>query len=251
MNKRNYEKKNIVSSYAHSLLQKPEERILEKYRKNILGKRVLDVGCGAGRTTSYLNDLSKSYTGIDYSFEMIEVCRERFKHVPFIHGDVRNMYMFKDGSCDFVMFAYNGIDSISHEDRIMGLREINRVLCQNGLFVFSTHNRNHRNAITCPGFPFSFDPHTLRKNIFKFVKSICNHRKQKKKQKFEKKYAIINDRAHNYAMLTYYIDKKNQRSQLREVGFDVVEMYDTFGNVLEDNSYDGDSAWIYYVTQKL
>jgi len=251
MNKRNYEKKHIVSSYAHSLLQKPEEMILEKYREIILDKRVLDIGCGAGRTTSYLNDLSKSYTGIDYSYEMIEMCRERFENVSFIHGDVRNMNMIKDESCDFVMFAYNGLDSICHEGRLTGLREIKRVLCQNGLFVFSAHNRNHRNAITCPGASFSLDPHTLLKNITKLVKSVCNHTRQKKKQKFEKEYAIINDRAHNYAMLTYYIDKESQRSQLREVGFDVVEMYDTSGNVLEDNSYDGDSAWIYYVAQKL
>ena len=251
MNKINYEKKHIVSSYAHSLLQKPEERILEKYRENILDKRVLDIGCGAGRTTSYLNDLSKSYTGIDYSYEMIEVCRERFENLSFIHGDVRNMNMMKDGSCDFVIFAYNGLDSISHEGRLMGLKEINRVLCQNGLFVFSAHNRNYRYASMYPGFAFSHDPHILLKNIIKFVKSIYNHTRQKKKQQFEKEYAIINDRAHNYAMLTYYIDKKSQKSQLREVGFDVVEMYDTSGNVLEDNDYDGNSAWIYYVAQKL
>ncbi|MDR4499339.1 MAG: class I SAM-dependent methyltransferase [Candidatus Scalindua sp.] len=251
MNKRNYEKKHIVSSYAHSLLQTPEERILEKYRENILDKRVLDIGCGAGRTTSYLNDLSKSYTGIDYSFEMIEMCRKRFEHVSFIHGDVRNMNMIKDKSCDFVIFAYNGLDSISHEGRLMGLREINRVLCQNGLFVFSAHNRNHRYAITYPGFAFSTDPHILLKNIIKFIKSILNHTRQKKKQQFENEYAIINDRAHNYSMLTYYIDKKSQKSQLREVGFDIVEMYDTSGNVLEDNDYDGNSAWIYYVAQKL
>ncbi|MCP5004292.1 MAG: class I SAM-dependent methyltransferase [Planctomycetes bacterium] len=250
MNRRNYGKTHIVSCYIHSQLQKPEAIIFDKYQAHISGKRVLDIGCGAGRTTSHLYNLSNNYTGIDYSFEMIDVCRERFKDVSFIHGDARNLNMLEDGVYDFVLFAYNGLDSVCHEGRLKGIREIYRVLSQNGLFVFSAHNRNHRDAISRPAITFALDPHKMIDNVKRFVISTQNHTRNRKKQQFKRDYSILNDRAHDFAMLTYYIDKNNQVSQLANMGFDVIEMFDVFGNVLEHSSYDGDSAWIYYVARK-
>ncbi|MDR4506129.1 MAG: class I SAM-dependent methyltransferase [Candidatus Scalindua sp.] len=250
MNRRNYGKRHVVSCYAHSLLQKPETLILEKYQEYILGKCVLDLGCGAGRTAPHLYNLSKNYTGIDYSFEMIEVCRERFKELCFVHGDVRNLNMIEDGSSDFVLFAYNGLDSVSHEGRLIGLREIYRVLRKNGLFVFSSHNRNHRDAISRPSITFTLHIYPMINNIIQFALSTYNHTRNKKKEQCNEEYSILNDRAHNYSMLTYYIDRKNQISQLAKIGFDVIEMFDTSANVLEHDSDDGDSAWIYYVARK-
>jgi len=250
MNKIQYEKKHVVSSYAHAKLQSPEVMILAKYRENIQDKHVLDIGCGAGRTTAHLRDLCKDYTGLDYSFDMIEACKKRFEAVRFIHGDVRDMSIFEDRMFDFVLFAYNGLDSVCHEDRLKGLREIHRVLRQDGLFVFSAHNKNHRNAISRPKMTFTLDPYTQYRNLIDFVRSTYNHLRKRKHQQFNGEYSIINDRAHYYAMLTYYIDKENQISQLRETGFETIEMYDTSGNILNVDSDDGDSAWIYYVTGK-
>jgi hypothetical protein len=88
-------------------------------------------------------------------------------------------------------------------------------------------------------------------NLVKFFKSTRNRLRNKNHQVFHKQYAIINDVAHNYAMLTYYIDKVNQLSQLDDVGFETIEMYDTLGNMLNLDSDDTDSAWIYYVARKI
>ena len=78
-----------------------------------------------------------------------------------------------------------------------------------------------------------------------------NHLRNKNQQVFKDQYAIINDVAHNYAMLTYYIDKVNQIKQLEDVGFETIDMYDTLGNMLFQDSDDQDSAWIYYVAKEL
>ena len=252
MNKKKYENKNIVSSYVKMTLQNPEVMILVNHREFIVDKHVLDIGCGTGRTTAILKNLSNSYIGLDYSLEMIESCKERFKNVKFIHGDVRNMSKeFKDQECDFIMFSFNGLDSINHADRLQGLLEIYRVLKRDGLFVFSSHNRNHRYAISRPKMKLSMTPGKLMKNINNFSKSMCNFIRNKSSQQFMKEYAIINDVAHNYAMLTYYIDKLNQVSQLEAIGFETIEMYDTLGNKLDSSSDDKDSAWIYYVARKI
>ncbi len=250
MNKRNYEKKSIVSSYIKTTLQNPEVMILVKHRESIIGKHVLDIGCGSGRTTAILKNLSSGYIGLDYSLEMIESCRQRFENVHFIHGDVRKMDEFKDGEFDFVMFSFNGLDSINHDDRLKGLREIRRALKQDGLFVFSSHNRNHRYAISHPKIEFSTTPCKQAGNFTKFFKSIRNRLRNKNHQEFNEQYAIINDVAHNYAMITYYIDKANQIKQLEDMGFETIEMYDTLGNMLNLDSDDSNSAWIYYVARK-
>jgi ubiquinone/menaquinone biosynthesis C-methylase UbiE len=251
MNKKKYESKSVVSSYINMRLQNPEVMILVKYRESIAGKHVLDVGCGSGRTTAILKNLSNGYVGLDYSLDMIESCRKRFEGVRFLHGDVRGMNEFKDEEFDYVMFSFNGLDSINHEDRLKGLREIYRVLKQDCLFVFSSHNRNHRYAISRPEIEFSMMPCRQAGNFIKYLKSTCNRLRNKNYQVFEEQYAIINDVAHNYAMLTYYIDKVNQLKQLEDMGFETIEMYDTLGNTLDINSDDADSAWIYYVARKI
>jgi ubiquinone/menaquinone biosynthesis C-methylase UbiE len=251
MNRKKYESKSVVSSYINMRLQNPEVMILVKHRESIVDKHVLDIGCGSGRTTAILKNLSSGYIGLDYSLEMVESCRRRFENVRFIHGDVREMNEFKDEEFDYVMFSFNGLDSINHEDRLKGLREIRRVLKQDGLFVFSSHNRNHRYAISHPKMEISMTPCIQAGNLVKFFKSTRNRLRNKNHQVFHEQYAIINDVAHNYAMLTYYIDKVNQLSQLDDVGFETIEMYDTLGNMLNLDSDDTDSAWIYYVAKKI
>ena len=251
MNREKYESKSVVSSYINMRLQNPEVMILVKHRESIAGKHVLDIGCGSGRTTAILKNLSSGYIGLDYSLEMVESCRKRFENVRFIHGDVREMDEIKDGEFDYVMFSFNGLDSISHEDRLKGLREIRRVLKQDGLFVFSSHNRNHRYAISRPKMEFSKTPCKQAGDFIKYFKSTRNRFRNKNHQVFNEQYAIINDVAHNYAMLTYYIDKVNQVKQLEDLGYETIEMYDTLGNMLNLDSDDKDSAWIYYVARKI
>lgn len=250
INKRHFETKQIVSSYDHTNLQKPELMIMIKYRDDILDKHVLDIGCGAGRTTFLLQILCSDYTGIDYSYNMIESCRKKYETLHFIHGDVRDMSVFENETYDFVLFSFNGLDSIYHEDRLRGLQEIHRVLKPNRLFVFSSHNRNYRNAISRPRMSYSLTPCIQVKKIIDFFKSTYNYSRNKGKQRFEKEYSIINDVAHNHSLLIYYIDKKCQISQLKQMGFELIEMYDTNGITLDLDSDDSNSAWIYYVARK-
>ena len=164
INKELYERKDIAAIYAYNNkrgLQPPEEAIFHKYRENICGKRVLDIGCGTGRTTPYLVNLATKYTGVDYSCEMIEFCKNTFKDIEdisFILCDVRNMSIFEDNEFDFVLFSYNGLDCICHEDRLKALSEIHRVLREKGLFVFSSHNINYRNIHSHPKLKFAVKP---------------------------------------------------------------------------------------------
>lgn len=57
----------------------------------ISGKNILDVGCGRGDFFGYLhniNNIPKSYTGIDIMKESIEFGKENYVDANFVHGDL-------------------------------------------------------------------------------------------------------------------------------------------------------------------
>lgn len=92
MNKRNYQNKNIVASYNNMTLQNPEVMILVKHSESIVDKHVLDIGCGGGRTTAILKNLSSGYIGLDYSLEMIESCKKKISQLEDMGFETIEMY---------------------------------------------------------------------------------------------------------------------------------------------------------------
>lgn len=250
INKRCYEKKRTVLEYALTALQIAEVMIFIKYKEYIADRQVLDIGCGAGRTTLPLAKLSKHYIGMDFSLDMIALCKEKFANTTFLHHDVRNMETFEDDTFDFVLFSYNGLDSMGNNNRLKTLKEIHRILKKDGVFVFSSHNRNYRLENSFPRMSFAPCPYVQAKLFAKYFSSVINFLKNKRREQFNETYAIINDKAHSYALLTYYINKNNQLLQNKDIGLETVEMYDIFGNTLHPGDSDNHSAWIYYVTKK-
>ena len=108
-NRLTWENKETVSEYSQDAgLQTPEALIFLKHKEELWGKRILDIGCGGGRTSRILTHATESYTGIDYSEAMIRSCRKRFDKGSFLQLDVRDMHAFKSEQFDFVLFSFNG-----------------------------------------------------------------------------------------------------------------------------------------------
>lgn len=251
INKKAYETKRAIVSYASPRLQIPEVMVLVKYKEQLWGRNVLDVGCGGGRIAVFLRQFKGVYTGIDYSSRMIEFCRAKFRELRFIEGDVRDMSEFEDEEFDFVLFAYNGIDSMNHEGRLCALHEIRRVLKKDAVFAFSSHNINYWNTANySPRIKLSYNPFRQLKNAVDYGMSTYNHLRNRKYQEFHTNYSIVNGISHNFGVLNYHIDKKIQISQLTDAAFETIEMYDLDGNTLGVDDDDRNSPWIYYVTRK-
>lgn len=251
VNKNTYESPKTVSLYTDGPIQLAELRLLIRHKDAYWGKRLLDVGCGGGRTTEFLRHCTGDYCGIDYSSSMVEHCRRRFPDARCEHCDVRDMSCFDGGSFDCVIFSNNGLDSLGHDDRMAGLREINRVLVDGGLFVFSTHNKNYEHAVTRPKLTLSWDPVRQARELFRFATHCRNHMRNRSFEQFEDDYWILNDRAHSYTLLTYYITQTEQVAQLKAVGFDALEIYNRRGELLPLASADRTSSWLYYVARKI
>jgi SAM-dependent methyltransferase len=102
--------------------------------------RILDLGCGAGRTTHFLHDWGADVIGVDISPELIRQAQRRAPEIDFRVGDAARLD-FDDSMFDAVVFSYNGLDCLfPKERRLQAIAEISRVLRREGQFIFSHHN---------------------------------------------------------------------------------------------------------------
>ena len=103
----------------------------------IAGRRVLDAGCGAGRTSSWLAEQGAEVVGVDASPEMVRLARGRVPSGTFSVGDLAEPLPFADCSFDA---AVAGLVMHYLRDWVPTLRELRRVLRPDGAFVLSTHH---------------------------------------------------------------------------------------------------------------
>ena len=135
-----YRNPKVVSHYAAlDYLTACERLLFNTYLTP--GMAILDMGVGGGRTTPYLSRKASRYVGVDYSDEMIRLCRDKFPPLEFLVADASDLSAFADRSFDAIVFSFNGLDCLSPEpQRWACLRECGRVLREGGVFVFSSHN---------------------------------------------------------------------------------------------------------------
>jgi ubiquinone/menaquinone biosynthesis C-methylase UbiE len=135
-----YRNPEVVSHYASlDYLTACERHLFDTYLTP--GMAILDMGVGGGRTTPYLFRKASRYVGVDYSDEMVHLCRDKFPQLEFLVADASDLSKFSDGSFDAIVFSFNGLDYLfPEEQRWKCLRECERVLRTGGVFVFSSHN---------------------------------------------------------------------------------------------------------------
>jgi ubiquinone/menaquinone biosynthesis C-methylase UbiE len=105
------------------------------------GMAILDIGVGGGRTVPFLASIAGRYVGVDYSGEMIAICHQKFPDLEFHTANAADLSLFGEHSFDVVVMAFNSMDYvIPDESRFSCLREIGRVLSNEGLLIFSSHN---------------------------------------------------------------------------------------------------------------
>lgn len=128
-----------VATHDKDTLRGGEAYCMETY----LHGKILDLGCGTGRTTAHLARTC-TVVGIDYSKSMIARAREKHPTIDFRVMDVRSL-AFPDGSFDGALFSFNGIDYLyPFRERILALREIRRVVKKGGVFIYTSHTLRRR-----------------------------------------------------------------------------------------------------------
>jgi ubiquinone/menaquinone biosynthesis C-methylase UbiE len=253
-NQKTYTSRRIVQHYAQlKMLQPAEQTILDLLQGQMANMKMLDVGVGGGRTTQHFSRFVQEYVGIDYSADMIAACQKRFSALSpalaFKVCDARDMSQFADNSFDFILFSFNGIDSISHRDRLKVLEEVSRVGKPGGYFFFSSHNLqgmerelNWRNQV-------SLNPVTTYVNLVMLALLRLFNYPIGLDQLRDSAYKVIKDESHNFRLKNYYIRPQEQVKQLSP-NFSNIRIY-SWRNGLEitDESvlYSNTDMWFYYL----
>ncbi len=252
-NLKTYSTSDVVNYYQYlQQLQPAEETIIKLLKNKLSNMRMLDLGVGGGRTTKHFFPLVQDYIGVDYSVDMIDACQKRlsqsYPSIKLRLGDARNLSQFEDNSFDFILFSFNGLDYISHEDRLKALQEISRVGKSGGYFFFSSH---HLQAIE-KAFEWqhhlSFNPFKTYVNLIMFAflrgfNASINYPTIK-----ENNYALLRDESHNFRLQTYYIRASEQIKQLEPLFTDIKVYSWKTGLELTTNNkmIDCSDMWLYY-----
>jgi ubiquinone/menaquinone biosynthesis C-methylase UbiE len=247
-----YRRLDVVDYYATTSGLTTAERVLfERLRPHIEGKKVLDIGIGTGRTTPHLAAMSGHYIGFDYSPEMVHRARELHPGLEILECDARDLSRFGPMAFDFILFSFNGIDSVSHADRQVVLKQVWNALRPGGVFMFSAHNlaSTRTSAFSLKNINWTLHPIEFLGGCRYYLKGVLNHLSARGQQVRTTDYALLTERAANYQYLNYYISKALQVEQLERAGFENVEIFTEQGQPTRVQNVDRD-RWIYYITRK-
>jgi ubiquinone/menaquinone biosynthesis C-methylase UbiE len=191
-NKESLNKKVYDTSESVQHFDKLNDEGLFKIESEIAGKyfrgKILDLGCGCGRTTLDLIKQNYDVIGVDISKNMIDYAKKKYPYPDTFQVGNACKLDFPENTFDTVFFSYNGIDYIYPESkRIQALKEIDRVLKPYGKFVFSSHNPK--------ALWFKPRPRFIMRNILRFT--LCS------KYKYEKQPIG--------SLYTYYASPKKQK----------------------------------------
>ncbi len=118
-----------------------EYKLLCKHCGNLMGKRILDVGCGTGMYSIRFANMGAHVTAIDPSNKMLSIAKEKTKHfvvpIHFIESAAEDL-PFQNNSFD-VVFACSSLEFV--EDLGQTMEELHRVLSPGGKAIFGVLNK--------------------------------------------------------------------------------------------------------------
>lgn len=248
-----YQLDTIVKVYqkANDLLG-PEQAMIDRFKNQWKNWRVLDIGIGTGRTTRYFAPISKEYVGVDYAESMVQASAETYQHlgaqVKIQFGDVRSMPEFETGYFDFVMFSYNGLDSISHEERLQALAEMKRIGKKGGYLFFSSHNLQY--IPNMYKIKYNNSPLYLAYRFYRLGKLIYHNGLPGKYKNMD--YTVIRDDVHQFRMKHYYAKPQVIVEQLKGLGLKNIRVFSskTADEINLDNLASAvQHPWLHYLCE--
>ncbi len=96
---------------------------------------VLEIGCGTGKNTEFLQTIAEKLIGADFSVEMLALAKQKITagNVEFRQLDLRESWDFADDSFDLITCSL-ALEHIENLGFIFA--EVNRVLRSGGKFYF-------------------------------------------------------------------------------------------------------------------
>jgi SAM-dependent methyltransferase len=108
---------------------------------------ILDFGCGCGRMTRWLSDLSRPQIhACDYNRELVDWCDANLGFARACTTDLNPPLPYADGSFD-ILYAYSVLTHLSTELASQWLMEFKRLVKPGGLVWFTVHGEAYRDRL--------------------------------------------------------------------------------------------------------
>jgi SAM-dependent methyltransferase len=203
----------------------------------VRGQPAIDIGVGTGRTVSLMRLLTDDYVAVDYSPEMVSACRRNHPTVDVRTSDVRDLAGFDDGRYGLVLFSFNGIDNVSHEERPLALRQLFRVARPGGWMMLSTHNVDGPSHGEVPwrGYPSS-GPLWYRAirwlarlplNLPRHARRWRNWRRNRSLNRAGNGWSEHTSAPHEFGLVQHYVSLDALLAEVAQAGFTSIEVYDS------------------------
>jgi len=111
--------------------------LVEQQALQLVRGNVLDVGCGAGSHSLYLQQQKLNVTAIDISEGAIAVCKKR----GVTNAQTQNIYELKHGKYDTILLLMNGCGIIGKLDNFAKfLKQLKRLVHKDGQVLLDSSN---------------------------------------------------------------------------------------------------------------
>jgi SAM-dependent methyltransferase len=223
------------------------------------GTRVLDLGVGGGRTTSFLAEAGASYLGLDVTPAMVEDARKRFPDADLRVGDATRLGDLPDAAYDLIVFSLNGLDCLSHADRELFLSECTRLLAPGGALLFSTHNldgpsyaerpslRDARERFAKPGVAAKAE--AVIGAVPRLALAMVNARRPRVLASGDG-WAVQPLRAHEFRFEAHFARLSEVRASLSRAGLELKALWGSSGTSLDLTAHQHQDAYVHVVARR-
>ncbi|MFC1558642.1 class I SAM-dependent DNA methyltransferase [candidate division KSB1 bacterium] len=147
---------NIYYEMYQSLFDYGKEfEFYSNYLNKYKCRSILELGCGNGILASYFLKSNYEYTGLDISYEMLEIARKNNPDINFIQGDMRDLQI--NEKFDAVIIPGRSFCYMTTNDDVMNaLKSVHNSLKEYGILVcdnyqaekiFSDFDKQHESYV--------------------------------------------------------------------------------------------------------
>jgi hypothetical protein len=148
------------------------------------------------------------------------------------------------------MATYNVLDVLGDSERRRVLGDIYEVLSPGGLLMMSSHNLAYLPRLRKPT---ELEARNIVRRLGRLALMplrVRNRRKLVGLERSGSSYAVVNDDAHDYRLLHYYVSRDAQERQLKDAGFEFLECLDNDGRTVKAGETGEEHVELYYLARR-
>jgi 4-aminobutyrate aminotransferase-like enzyme/SAM-dependent methyltransferase len=206
----------------------------EMIRQNVRGRRALDFGCGAGRSTRLLKRLGLRAVGVDIAEDMIREARAQDSRGDYRLLAAGDLGRLPAGSFDLILSAFTFDNIAERETKLSILGDLARLLASGGVFI---------NLVSSPAIYVhewaSFSTKAFPEN---------RHAKSGDRVRI-----MITDIADSRPVEDVVCADEDYREMYARAGLDVVQVHEPLGRPHEPEKWVNETRvapWVIYVTKR-